>query len=481
MTSLRYFSFYLLLLSAPALAQEQFPDPRRGSAEDRETVTALAAAPRSLPSPWLKYQLMPPLVDRKPGNAAVLYNKVGLLFTGKAAEEVAEKLVNWCEIPAAELPLQQLRETVNAWHSSIEHLDMAARRTQCDWQLPFGEQNMFMILLPELQAARGYARLLVVQARLQIAEGRYDDAVHTLQTGFGMAEHLAQGPTLINALVAASICHLLTRPIQDLIERPDGPNLYWALQTLPRPMLDIRRAIEAEMSVVYLSYPGIDRTESGVQTKEEAEKSLQNLIELYTLGDTQARKTERKLTAIGLALRGYGPAKKRLLESGMSREKVESMPVAQVLTLDALQTYKVLRDRMFAWTYLPYAEARPFIAKEQQYLASEGRRQELVPLASLLLPALNSAYQSLTRVDRQYAALCNLEAVRLYAATHDGKAPQSLNEIDDVVVSTDPFTGKPFEYRVTGGKVRLTGPGTDGVDKSLVYELTLQSNQKDGK
>ena len=83
MRNTRIFALAVLLLSAPAVAQEQFPDPNRGSAENRENVTVITAAPRGLPSPWLKYQLLPPIVDQKPGNAAVLYNKVGLLFTGK--------------------------------------------------------------------------------------------------------------------------------------------------------------------------------------------------------------------------------------------------------------------------------------------------------------------------------------------------------------------------------------------------------------
>ena len=55
-----------------------------------------------------------------------------------------------------------------------------------------------------------------------------------------------------------------------------------------------------------------------------------------------------------------------------------------------------------------------------------------------------------TRMDRRVAALRCVEAVRLYAAAHDGKLPPSLDEIKDVPVPRDPVDDKPFGYRLVG-------------------------------
>jgi len=72
-------------------------------------------------------------------------------------------------------------------------------------------------------------------------------------------------------------------------------------------------------------------------------------------------------------------------------------------------------------------------------------------------------------------------AMSLYRAAFAQTGIIQVDDIQDVVVSADPFTAKPFEYRVTGDTVRLTGPGAGGVDDRMIYELKLQSNRKDGK
>jgi hypothetical protein len=44
-----------------------------------------------------------------------------------------------------------------------------------------------------------------------------------------------------------------------------------------------------------------------------------------------------------------------------------------------------------------------------------------------------------------------IEAIRYYAAVHDGRPPDSLEAIKEVPVApTDPMTGKPFGYKVEG-------------------------------
>src|SRR5437773_900928 len=51
-----------------------------------------------------------------------------------------------------------------------------------------------------------------------------------------------------------------------------------------------------------------------------------------------------------------------------------------------------------------------------------------------------------------------VEALRIYAAAHEGKLPDKLDEITEVPVPFDPGTGKPFEYSRAYDTATLTGP-----------------------
>ena len=39
-----------------------------------------------------------------------------------------------------------------------------------------------------------------------------------------------------------------------------------------------------------------------------------------------------------------------------------------------------------------------------------------------------------------------VEALRMYAAAHDGTLPDKLDDVSEVPVPADPGTGLPFEY-----------------------------------
>jgi len=59
------------------------------------------------------------------------------------------------------------------------------------------------------------------------------------------------------------------------------------------------------------------------------------------------------------------------------------------------------------------------------------------------------------RCDRDIALLRLTEALRMYAAGHKGKLPQSLDEIKEVPIPTNPVTGKPFPYEVHGDRATI--------------------------
>jgi len=103
-------------------------------------------------------------------------------------------------------------------------------------------------------------------------------------------------------------------------------------------------------------------------------------------------------------------------------------------------------------------------------------RQSLddLPLSSFL-PAIGKVSAATAFLDRQIAALRCVEAIRLYAAAHDGKLPATLADIKEVPIPDDPMTGKPFDYKPEGDKAILSGSAPPGLGNNygLRFELTI--------
>ncbi len=100
----------------------------------------------------------------------------------------------------------------------------------------------------------------------------------------------------------------------------------------------------------------------------------------------------------------------------------------------------------------------------------------MLPLLQVV-PAVDRVALARARLERKFAGLRCVEAVRLYAAAHDGKLPGTLEEIKDVPVPSDPLTGRPFAYAVRDGRAVLTAPapvGEPSAENAWRYELTIR-------
>ncbi|HUT92253.1 MAG TPA: hypothetical protein VMY37_22350 [Thermoguttaceae bacterium] len=453
----------LVLLALPPGSRHVLAGQNAGvhmpeSADD--TTLRLTVHPAAEPRPALKYQLLPRFLDRTPGNAAVDYGKV-------AAEQSAvfgndewwEE--NWTK--RMESPLAELRGEKLELPMIFETLDRAARRERCGWQVPIREGNFYRVLLPEVQQVRAFARLLQLRARIQIANGRFDEALYALQTGYALAEHVGEGPTLIHGLVGISICVIMSDCVLQMTQQPDTPNVYWALTVLPRPLIGGRQGIEAEMNAVALTFPelrDVDRTE---RTPEEWSQALGDFWHKFVEFSDGPDMLGRPETLTALTIKGYPKAKRDLIERGLPAAEVEAMPVPQVILLHTSQTYRESCDDAYRWFYVPYwqgcdgmeqAESRLWQAKSQQ--------REVLPVASTLIPAVRALQNAIARCDREIAGLRTIEALRMYAAAHDGRLPETLDELT-VPVPIDPVTGKPFVYHLQEGAGVIEGPPMPGL------------------
>ncbi len=91
------------------------------------------------------------------------------------------------------------------------------------------------------------------------------------------------------------------------------------------------------------------------------------------------------------------------------------------------------------------------------------------PFLTLLFPAVSKVYEARVRVERTVASLRSGEALRLYAAAHDGKAPSKFTDVTTVPLPVDPLTGKGFDgfYTQQDGRGVLDVPSLNPATPQL--------------
>jgi hypothetical protein len=109
---------------------------------------------------------------------------------------------------------------------------------------------------------------------------------------------------------------------------------------------------------------------------------------------------------------------------------------------------------------------RPWSATVEQKLANP-----LLAFFMALAPALNATRVTSVRLERELDALQCIEAIRLHAAAHAGKLPDSLEELVDAPAPVDPASGKPFFYSRHGDSATLSAPQPPGAPNNRFYVI----------
>jgi hypothetical protein len=476
------FAFAVLL--APLLSAQETTSladkPQSPWAIDR----SLTVSPQAEPLPALKYRLLPAPSDLKEGNAVPIYLR--LIHEQSDAEQKhwTETPNTWNALPPSDIPLADVQRFLKDHHYLARQLEVGARRRTAEWNYTLEEPNPIGLLLPDVQVMRNYGPMLVLQVRAALAEKDFTGASHHLETGFAFSRHVGEGPTLIHGLVAMRLATQFAGTVGDFVEQPGAPNLYWALTALPRPLIDLAPGLTFEYQAGEKQLPilgDLDRERSAEQWEADLQflrKELQGLDEFTATGKLRHAEWFPKGAAPGEpAARAPDLAEARKFVAkakGLSHDKVETMPAAQVLLLHIAGTYRQDRDDWHKAAYLPYAEAhgrfKAAAARLRDAPVTEGHI-----LARLLLPALDRVVSKQNLLDRNIAALRVVEALRIYAAVHDGKLPNKLDEITEVPVPDDPGTGRPFEYRREGDVATLTSQSPDDVpNNSIRYRVIVR-------
>ena len=163
-------------------------------------------------------------------------------------------------------------------------------------------------------------------------------------------------------------------------------------------------------------------------------------------------------------------ARQRLIERGLSAERLTRFPADQVILLDEKRELENRFDDVVKTIDYPFWQV--------EALNAQIELKKPPPLfADVLVPMMQGARRAQGHVDQLIGLLRHVEALRLYAAEHDGTLPAKLSDVP-VPLPVDPFSGKPFHYEVTGNTAHLRGTPPAGLEKELPfnmhYEVTLQ-------
>ncbi len=450
----------------------------------------LTLSPAEEPRPALRYRFLPISSELNPGDAAPMYLRLRHELMEESWKQIQEKDDAWSPETLEKIPLPEARKFVDQWSGRIALLRIGARRQFCDWSYPLAEQRQEIIevLLPDCQSMRQWARLLKIKARVEIAERANDQAIDTIETGIAMGRHVGQGPFVINTLVGIAICSVMLDRVEELVSQPGAPNLYWALSALPRPLVSMRESLETEQRVGENMVPELamtDEPHSRVEWGILLEKLYDRLRHLAERITSDPKVNTKLRSQLDLDLASFKkenlvPSQEYLRKLGhMDPLKVRAMSDDEAVARALVCQYRDLRDDHFKLAYLPWPEARELINRSDQRLKSV-KAGPLAVLAELEPPL--GCVEAQMRLDRRVVALRVVEAIRLYAASHDGTLPENLKQITEVPVPDDPATGKPLEYHRDGAAAVLSLPDAHMSGRPPApYRLTIRKRTNEKK
>jgi hypothetical protein len=188
------------------------------------------------------YSLLPKAADLTDGDAAVLYNKAVDAMPNNFNQG---QVIEWARLPLDQLPQEQVQAVLQRAQASLQFVAEGALCKNCVWP-PFQAGTM----PPNLDKYRQLGFLMSLKVRLEIAQKQYDRAVGTMRTGMAMARHVGEAPTIIQGMVGIAMAAVMLRGVDELTQAPGSPNLYAAIEALPRPFIDIEKPIAEELKAL---------------------------------------------------------------------------------------------------------------------------------------------------------------------------------------------------------------------------------------
>jgi hypothetical protein len=430
----------LMAVASPSSAQP-VTQPRDG-----KLVIAISASPAAIPLRALKYQLLPELRDQQPGNQIQAFYKCFMeqhaFYHDKS--EIAKR-ERWSVAPLVELADE--KALIGYGGSGLRQADFAARLESVDWAILLQfKADGINLLLPDVQQLRQLAGALRVRMRGEVARKDFEAAIRTAQTMFALASSFNQHPTLIGQLVGIAIATMTLSVVEEFVQQPGAPNLFWALADLPTPFIDLRKGMQGERVWVPKEYQLLRKAEPIPEA--ELKRRIKELTDWLQVGEENKKRTPPAEWYAGEAGNAtkLTAAKERLAKHGHKPADLDRLSPLQIVMMDDFARYEIFHDHLTKWSNLPYWQLPTDVASAKQ---PEGILPELAPAAIKVV-------QARTRLQQYLCLMQAVEAVRAFAAENEGKLPASL-EATKLPVPVDPVTGKSFHYELKDGVAIIRG------------------------
>lgn len=442
------------------------PALQSGASEDAQTL-AQAAKPSigvislyamSMPDPLLKYRLWPAAEHRQSENSSPLVSRALLLKSQVSRQktvEFSERYNEWIEMRLEDLPGDQIRAVLVPYATALNELRRAENLMQLDYDLQLDQMSgpeIIATLLPEFQEMKSLARVLQLRARLAVSEGRWDDFVDDCRLGFRLSEIAGHSTDfLLGRILGFGISGMILDVIEEAIQRPRCPNLYWALVSLPTERLfELRESLEFES--VFMGR--ILGSAGSLPDKPIGENAARNrLLEIVrdaglVLSNNRMSSEQSAALLAGMYVVTMAePSRELLAETETWGERAYELSSSEAVLRAAQLRYLRIRDRWIAWSMLPYEAWEPYRAElNEAFDVTIAPYDVLSSLVQSLMPAVGVAVNAARRRAQQRNFLCTLESIRMHTY-ETGGFPESIETIRPVPAWHDTLSVKPFGYQ----------------------------------
>ena len=308
-----------------------------------------------------------------------------------------------------------------------------------DKDLPDEARPLLMMLLPDLSYhRRATKRALADGWRMENGQVSPENMIESWRTGLGNARHLHQGTTLIE--------HLVGTAEQALVEKNARSALQQNVFKTPEAM---------EQALATLVEQDRDDADPGLWLTGEHAFMMDSVQYLFrpTKPGEPPRVDEKRLKFMA----GIG------LGDEQSLEKIRQMTADDARrTVDAMDQY-FREAATLMRTGRPTVRAADIDALTEKYL-------HVSPLTGTFMPSISRVYMLRTRNEASRRATQLSYAVHIFKA-RQGRWPASLDELpaDYSRMTTDPFTGGRFGYRVGPNGPTIYSASENGRDDGGVH------------
>ncbi len=378
--------------------------------------------------PSVNYWLLTNPADSLRGNADVLYADAAATLNDEIRGKVDDALAAYTSDPSKFDALAAEAENVKVYSKlpgTFDLLAVAGRREFYRWDSSFREQGGDT-LLPHLGNDRALGRLIAMHALRQIRAGQFDDAVNTLRLGFELGRKIGTEPILISGLVGLAVLGQTADATMELMKQPNSPNLYWAFAGMPHPMITLQEALGGEMIDVPATFPEISSQPIQNITGDQSRTIYHRIVEYlekdeYKNPDGTRPWADPKAVA-GEIDRDLPPASQFYSEKfHVSADQVRSLDPYKIVISWWYCNLRTDHSQFWNISALPYPQLFLTLGDLAKRMQQE---QEKQPCNVFLIWAssVNPSAQRYMRMDRELAALTDVEAIRSYAAANDDKA-----------------------------------------------------------